>query len=212
MGEFVLSDHAHFYLSQVQRIAAADYLPSTQDVLRARVRTTGIVQTEFKVKNLKFVMYDMGGQRNERRKWIHAFDNVHAVVFVAALSEFDQALFEDEAQNRMEEALVLFDQIANSRWFSDAAMILFLNKKDLFAQKIASKNVSQYFSGFGGDDRDFDDTSAFFKEQFLSRVKNKNKTVYTHVTCATDTNNVKFVFNAVISLILERTLKESGMH
>ena len=54
--------------------------------------------------------YDMGGQRNERRKWIHAFDNVNCVVFVAALSEYDQVLFEDETQNRMEEALQLFEE------------------------------------------------------------------------------------------------------
>jgi hypothetical protein len=31
-----------------------------------------------------------GGQRNERRKWIHCFENVTAVIFVAALSEYDQ--------------------------------------------------------------------------------------------------------------------------
>ena len=74
-------------------------------------------------------MFDVGGQRNERRKWIHAFDNVQAVVFVAALSEYDQVLFEDETQNRMEEALQLFDQIVNSKWFKTTAMILFLNKK-----------------------------------------------------------------------------------
>jgi len=42
-----------------------------------------------------------------------------------------QVLFEDETQNRMEEALQLFDQIVNSKWFKATAMILFLNKKVL---------------------------------------------------------------------------------
>ena len=79
-----------------------------------------------------FRIFDVGGQRNERRKWIHAFDNVNAVVFVAAMSEYDQVLFEDETQNRMEEALQLFDQIINSKWFKTTSMILILNKKDLF--------------------------------------------------------------------------------
>jgi hypothetical protein len=53
-------------------------------------------------------MYDVGGQKNERKKWMHCFDNVHAVMFVAALSEYDMALFEDDAENRMADALQLF--------------------------------------------------------------------------------------------------------
>ena len=96
-----------------------------------------------------FRIFDVGGQRNERRKWIHAFDNVNAVVFVAAMSEYDQVLFEDETQNRMEEALQLFDQIINSKWFKTTSMILILNKKDLFEMKLAKKPLSKYFPEYG---------------------------------------------------------------
>ena len=46
-------------------------------------------------------MYDVGGQRNERKKWIHCFDGVTAVIFVVGLSEYDQALLEDDSANRM---------------------------------------------------------------------------------------------------------------
>ena len=65
-------------------------MPTEQDVLRARVRTTGIVQQNFQIKDKKYTMFDVGGQRNERRKWIHCFDNVTAVIFVTAISEYDQ--------------------------------------------------------------------------------------------------------------------------
>ena len=58
------------------------------------------------------------------RRWIHAFDSVNAVIFVAAISEFDQMLYEDEMQNRMVDTLHLFDDICNSRWFQQTAMIL----------------------------------------------------------------------------------------
>ena len=81
--------------------------------------------------------FDVGGQRNERRKWIHCFDNVDSVVFVASLSEFDQNLYEDETKNRLDEALELFAQIVNSKWFKECSIILFLNKKDLFEKKVS---------------------------------------------------------------------------
>jgi hypothetical protein len=90
-SEYQLNDSSEYYFKQVDTLSAPTYIPTEQDVLRSRVRTTGIVQTDFKIKGLDFAMFDVGGQRNERRKWIHAFDDVNAVIFVAALSEFDQA-------------------------------------------------------------------------------------------------------------------------
>jgi hypothetical protein len=43
---------------------------------------------------------DVGGQRRERRKWIHCFENVTSIIFIAALSEYDQCLFEEEGEVR----------------------------------------------------------------------------------------------------------------
>ena len=43
-----------------------------------------------------FRMVDVGGQRSERRKWIHCFENVTSIIFLVALSEYDQILFESE--------------------------------------------------------------------------------------------------------------------
>jgi len=214
-SEYQLNDSADYYFNDIDRLAADGYIPTEQDVLRSRVRTTGIVQQDFTIKSLKFAMFDVGGQRNERRKWIHAFDNVNAVVFVAALSEYDQVLFEDETQNRMDEAITLFDQIVNSKWFKTTAMILFLNKKDLFEMKLKKKPLKQFYQpaneGSITDDTDLKQCSEFFKATFIKKNKNADKSIFSHVTCATDTGNVKFVFNAVVAIILEENLKASGL-
>jgi guanine nucleotide-binding protein G(i) subunit alpha len=103
-------------------------------------------------------MYDVGGQRNERKKWIHCFEGVTAVIFVAALSEYDQILFEDASTNRMMEALNLFDEICNNSFFIKSAMILFLNKRDLFAEKIKLKKISDssMFREYQGVDNDYE--------------------------------------------------------
>ena len=155
--------------------------------------------------------FDVGGQRNERRKWIHCFDNVDCVFFVASLSEFDQCLYEDETKNRFDEALELFAQIANSKWFAKTSIILFLNKRDLFEQKLAEgKTFGDFVRTYSGPN-EAKPCSEHARELFLDRIKNKDKTAYTHITTAIDTSNVKFVFNAVVHMILEQNLKSSGL-
>jgi guanine nucleotide-binding protein subunit alpha len=95
-------------------------------------------------------MFDVGGQRSERKKWIHCFENVTAIVFLAAISEYDQVLVEDETMNRMTEALNLFDTICNSKWFVSTSMILFLNKVDLFKEKLVKSNLADYYPDYTG--------------------------------------------------------------
>ena len=154
--------------------------------------------------------FDVGGQRNERRKWIHCFDNVDSVVFVASLSEFDQKLYEDETKNRLDEALELFQQISNSKWFAKSSIFLFLNKKDLFEKKLGEKNFGDYVKDYSGPN-EFTATSEYCKAEFLKKVKSQDKSIYTHITTAIDKSNVKFVFQAVVAMILEANLKSSGM-
>jgi hypothetical protein len=99
-AEFQLNDSAKYFFDQIDTIATLGYVPSEQDVLRSRAPTTGIVENHFEIDGNQFKMFDVGGQRNERKKWIHCFENVTAVLFVAALSEYNQVLYEDETQVR----------------------------------------------------------------------------------------------------------------
>jgi len=78
-------------------MGAKDYVPTDQDILRSRVKTTGITEITFPVQDLIYKVFDVGGQRSERRKWIHCFENLNAVVFMVSLSEYDQVLREDES-------------------------------------------------------------------------------------------------------------------
>lgn len=138
------------YFDSIDRIAQPTYSPTDQDVLRSRVKTTGITETTFNIGELTYRMFDVGGQRSERRKWINCFENVTAVVFLVAISEYDQLLLEDESVNRMHEALTLFDSICNSRWFIKTSIILFLNKIDRFKEKLPISPLNKYFPDFDG--------------------------------------------------------------
>jgi len=79
--EFQLNDSAVYYFNAIDRMASPSYLPTDQDILRSRVKTTGITETTFKVGELTYKLFDVGGQRSERKKWIHCFENVTALVF-----------------------------------------------------------------------------------------------------------------------------------
>jgi len=211
-SEYQLNDSTEYFLNQVMEIAKPAYLPSEQDVLRSRVRTTGIVETSFLIDKNTFKMFDVGGQRNERKKWIHCFENVTSVLFVAAISEYDQKLYEDEATNRMTEALTLFEEIVNSRWFKKTSIILFLNKKDLFATKLLKTPITDCpdFADYEGDGS-YDDCCLYIKEKFEQKCEDQTKTIFSHITTATDTENIKVVFNAVKQTIIEASLRDGGL-
>lgn len=212
-NEFQLNDSTEYFLNDVMRVSEEKYIPTQQDVLRSRVRTTGIVEQPFVIDGNNFKMFDVGGQRNERKKWIHCFENVTAVLFVAALHEYDMRLFEDENQNRMVEAVVLFDEIANSPFFRKTAMILFLNKRDLFAEKIGKSDLRQcpLFEEYDGP-QDYENGCDLIKNEFVSKIRqNADQQCYAHITCATDTNQCKVVFNAVKDIVIRRSLKEGGI-
>lgn len=95
-------------------------------------------------------MFDVGGQRSERKKWIHCFEAVKSIIFCVSLSEYDQVLLEESRQNRMMESLVLFESVVNSRWFLRTTIILFLNKIDVFRQKIKKIPLEKFFPDYGG--------------------------------------------------------------
>ncbi|ETO20922.1 hypothetical protein RFI_16282 [Reticulomyxa filosa] len=81
--------------------------------------------------------------RNERRKWIHQFENVSAVVFVASLSSFDEPMFDDETINSLQDSIELFEDICNTHYFVHQHMILVLNKQDLLQEKINAETKTQ---------------------------------------------------------------------
>lgn len=209
--EYQLNDSAAYYLNALDRISMPDYVPTQQDVLRTRVKTTGIVETHFTFKSLHFKMFDVGGQRSERKKWIHCFEGVTAIIFCVALSGYDLVLAEDEEMNRMIESMKLFDSICNSKWFVETSIILFLNKKDLFEEKIRKSPLTICFPEYSGSNT-YEEAAAYIQMQFenLNRRKDQ-KEIYTHFTCATDTNNIQFVFDAVTDVIIKINLAECGL-
>ena len=141
---------------------------------------------------------------------MHCFDSVDAVVFVVAMSEYDQVLSEDESVNRMKESLKLFSTICNIKWFLKASMLLFLNKKDVFEEKILYSPITQCFPDYTGaaaDDKY--EASNYIWKQFASQ-NTSNRGLYFHFTNAKDTQNINIVFDVVVDTIINSNMSELG--
>ncbi|XP_017838767.1 G protein alpha q subunit isoform X1 [Drosophila busckii] len=208
---FDLEEIRFSYLNELARIELPDYLPSEQDILRARTATHGTLEYRFELETNIYRMVDVGGQRSERRKWIHCFENVTSIIFLVALSEYDQILFESDNENRMEESKALFRTIITYPWFQNSSVILFLNKKDLLEEKIMYSHLVDYFPEYDGPQRDAIAAREFILRMFVDLNPDSEKIIYSHFTCATDTENIRFVFAAVKDTILQSNLKEYNL-
>uniref|UniRef100_A0AAX7TIG4 Guanine nucleotide binding protein (G protein) alpha v1 n=1 Tax=Astatotilapia calliptera TaxID=8154 RepID=A0AAX7TIG4_ASTCA len=177
--EYELNDSALYFFENMSRIMSPEYVPTETDVLRVRLRTTGVIETQFKVNHLIFRMYDVGGQRTERRKWIGCFEDVRAVLFVVSLKVFFKFIH---------------------------LLIYFL---DLFQDKIlhSGRHLRLYLPQFKGADCDVDSAARFIAVTFISLNKTPSKLIYHHFTTATDTSNIQIVFQVVMETIIKENLE-----
>jgi GTPase SAR1 family protein len=210
-SKICVPDSTGHFLDNLDRIASETYVPTNDDLLLVRYRTTGMTEKDFKVKGGIFKVCDVGGQRNERRKWMNFFDGVTAVIFVASLSAYDEVVFEDEKANAMKEGLSVFADQCNSPIFKATAFILFLNKSDLFEEKIARVALTVCWPEYDGT-QELEPCLDFVKQKFLECNKNaEERKIYTHVTCATDTEQFRKIFNDVQHIIINWSLEKSGL-
>jgi guanine nucleotide-binding protein G(s) subunit alpha len=225
-NEYQLIDCAKYFLDRVREVGKPDYTPTEQDILRCRVLTSGIFETKFQVDKVNFHMFDVGGQRDERRKWIQCFNDVTAIIFVTACSSFNMVLREDPSQNRLRESLDLFKSIWNNRWLRNISTILFLNKQDLLAEKVKAgkSRIEDYFPEFAryqtppeghaecqNEDPEFVRAKYFIREEFLKIGSHSNESrhyCYPHFTCAVDTENIRRVFNDCRDIIQRMHLRQ----
>jgi len=202
-------------------------MPSEQDIINVRYRTTEIIDKKFSIANHQFHIFDCGGQHSERKKWITHFVDVRALIFVISLSSFDQNTKSNTELNCMEDSLVLFQETIHHKLFVDTNSVVFLNKRDLFAKKIRTVPITDCpvftdFESFKHEDiihsnpHDYVQTTAYIKKKFEAIANQKvngsrSKRIYTHITCAKDKGNVEHVFNAVKHILISNNILREGL-
>jgi len=184
-------------------------LPTEEDILRCRWISMGVRREVFKINGVDCQLLDVGGQKSERKKWVNCFKNVFIVLFVVAISEYDQVMYEDSSTNRVKDALDLFENICNSKWFCKTNIVLLLNKKDIFAEKVVKIPLKKYFPDFQPTSDDsstlVQESADYLKQLFLKRNHQK-RSIKCEVTCATNREAIEKTFTQSVSTIFENQM------
>jgi len=207
--EFHVFDGASHFFSNLDRLAPPNYEPTIDDILMCRRKTTGLVSCVFTHKlagqDVKIDIVDVGGQRNERKKWENLYEGVNAVMFVSSLSEYDQKCYEDDTTNRMIESIDLFDEKTNNDKLKDLPILLFFNKTDLFRKKLETSDLSKTFPDYTGGSN-YDAAFEYIKQRYLKTNKYDPNRIHVFQTQATDRNAVKETFNHFFELLEKGSL------
>eukprot|EP01126_Amoeba_proteus_P021199 TRINITY_DN2148_c1_g1_i11.p1 TRINITY_DN2148_c1_g1~~TRINITY_DN2148_c1_g1_i11.p1 ORF type:complete len:302 (-),score=73.27 TRINITY_DN2148_c1_g1_i11:83-988(-) len=207
-----------YFSERALKYVPDDYEPDQEEVLRMRVKTTGIVETRLKSKGHNWVIVDVGGQRNERKKWANCFVGVDAIIFLMALDEYDRALEEDERENRLIESLKLWKRITSMEQFSNSPFVLFMNKRDIFEEKIKIFPLQEIFDDYQqflsrspsiSSSSELERGIFYIKNQFQKHYAGK-KEFRAFDTCALETGNCVRVFEVVRDDLLAMAYSKSG--
>lgn len=193
-----LSDHSAYFLDSVERISQDDYIPDNDDVIKCRIRTTGINNVKFNINGRKVLLVDVGGQKNERTKWQSVFQNVTAIIFVVSLADFDQCMFENAEERRTTDSLELFKSTISKGVFQEKPVFLILNKEDELRKKLQTVpgQFKTAYPNFEGDIKNVSGVIDFIEAQYFKMAPDRapNAQVTSFVTCAVDPSKLNDSF------------------
>ncbi|KAF8995481.1 guanine nucleotide binding protein, alpha subunit [Cyathus striatus] len=207
-------DMAGFFLDSLERVTSLRYVPSDDDILRARLKTLGVSEHRFRLKAGNMVghdwrVFDVGGARSLRAAWAPYFDDMDAIIFLAPISCFDQVLVEDSSVNRLEDSILLWKSVVSNPLLRNTQTVLFLNKIDIFKAKLeAGIKFGDYVISYGSRPNDYEHAanSALHKQcSPLPRV------FYCHFTTVTDVKSTHHILGNVKDMVIRQNLANSSL-
>ncbi|KZT51604.1 guanine nucleotide binding protein, alpha subunit [Calocera cornea HHB12733] len=220
-----LEESSGFFVNDLNRIARYEYIPTDEDILRARVRTIGVSEHRFTPPSTErepaeWVIYDVGGTRGQRPKWVPYFEDAQAIIFLAPVSAFDQFLAEDRKVNRLADSFQLFEHICKQELLKGSSIILFLNKADLLKAKLdAGVRFNKWIERYGDRPNEFEAVANYLKGKFVELYKfHRNKVsprdsreLYVHLTSVVDIRTTHAIFQDVKETIIRDYLRNTKL-
>ncbi|KAF8160891.1 guanine nucleotide binding protein, alpha subunit [Crassisporium funariophilum] len=215
-----LEDMAGFFLNSIERVTSPRYVPTDDDILRARLKTLGVSEHRFTLKAGNMLshdwrIFDVGGARSTRAAWAPYFDDLDAIIFLAPISGFDEVLLEDPHVNKLEDSILLWKHLVSNPLLEKTSIVLFLNKIDLFRAKLeAGIRLSEYVISFAERPNDYETASNYLKKKFAILHKNHSplpRIFYCHFTTVTDVKATQHILLNVKDMVIRQNLQSSSL-
>ncbi|KAL5476800.1 hypothetical protein ACEPAI_2986 [Sanghuangporus weigelae] len=215
-----LEEMPGFFLDSLDRITKIDYVPTDDDILKARLKTLGVTEYRFTMKAGNAVSHDwrvhsfpiLSGQR---AAWVPFFDDMNAIIFLAPISCFDQVLMEDNSVNRLEDSVLLWKSVVSNQLLAKTNLVLFLNKCDVLRAKLrAGIRLGKYVISYGDRPNDFEHASEYLRRKFYNihhEHSPEPRQFYSHFTSVTDTKTTSKILENVADMVLRTNLKASQL-
>ncbi|GLB37329.1 putative guanine nucleotide-binding protein alpha-4 subunit [Lyophyllum shimeji] len=238
MQRLRVQDLGGFFLDQLDRVTSPKYMPTDDDILRARLKTIGVSEHRFTLKAGNMVshdwrVYDVGGARSLVRlpafydepvpilrfpssaAWVPYFDNMDAIIFLAPISCFDQVLAEDSSVNRLEDSILLWKSVVSNPLLKSTNIVLFLNKIDILKTKLAAGVAfGSYVVSYGDRPNDFESISRYLMKKFAGILKQSSpepRMFYCHLTTVTDSRSTSKILTNVKDMLIRQNLEDGNL-
>ncbi|TFK41432.1 guanine nucleotide binding protein, alpha subunit [Crucibulum laeve] len=211
-----------FFLNDLERVTSLRYMPTDDDVLKARLKTVGVSEYKFEMEvsagrdsGTEWRIVDVGGSRSQVTTWVPFFDDVDAIIFLAPISGFDQVLAEDRTVNRLEDSVLLWKAVCSNKLLANVDLVLFLNKCDILEAKLNSGiRLAKYVRSYGDRENDLDSVSKYLRSKFsaIHREYSPNpRKFYAFCTSVTDTATTAGIIASVRDMVIRQHLKQSKL-
>ncbi|CAK5284636.1 unnamed protein product [Mycena citricolor] len=218
-----MEDQPGFFLADTERITSRDYVPSDNDVVRARLRTLGVQEWRIVLENgdsfgSEWVIYDVGGSRSmvcvslrllaawthvsQRHAWLPYFDSMNAIIFLAPISCFDERLEEDPSVNRLEDTLLLWRAIVSSKLLAETTLV----------EAAEWRSSQKYLISYGERENEVSAVVKYLKDKFkdILRVESAGpRSAYLYATSVTDTKATAATLNILRDSLIREHLKHA---
>ncbi|KAI0073385.1 P-loop containing nucleoside triphosphate hydrolase protein [Panus rudis PR-1116 ss-1] len=201
-------------LDNATRICSKDYSPMPEDILRTRLETVGVEEHHVTMETVdqgqEWIFYDIEGSRGQRASWVPYFDDVHTIIFLVSMADFDQSS-ETPGLDRLTDSFNLWRTICENKLLERTPLILFLNKSDLLQAKLElGTSFGQYVRNFSQPNT-VQAVAKYYRNLFTAAhdmYSPCDRMLYVHTTCAIDTESMSSVLREVKETILVGMLRD----